>query len=62
MPMTKVKMFLFVKWLVANYSDILNTSNDHWYKEQMEHFNHVVWQVYLESGVVEETNEFLKRN
>jgi hypothetical protein len=57
--MDEVKMFMFARWLAMCYEGVLNKENGYWYKEQLEHFNKVIWPQYLENGSVEETLKFL---
>ena len=61
-----VKMFLFARWISMCYADtmvdglsVLNTETGHWYKEQLEHFNSVVYPNYVKNGKIQENVDFL---
>jgi len=38
---------------------VLNRETGHWYKEQLKHFNDVVYPNYIENGTVDDTKRFL---
>lgn len=38
---------------------VLNRQTGYWYKEQLKHFNDVVYPNYLKNGTVEDTRQFL---
>jgi len=40
---------------------VLNRENGYWYKEQLEHFEKVVYPNYEKNGSVEDTKEFLEK-
>jgi len=56
--MEEVKMFLFTRWIAVNYADVLNTEKGEWYKQQIKHFNKVVYPNYIKNGMLEETKLF----
>ena len=37
---------------------VLNRETGYWYKEQLKHFNDVVYPNYIENGTVENTKQF----
>jgi len=39
---------------------VLNREDGYWYREQLGHFNTVVYPNYVENGTVEDTEEFLR--
>lgn len=41
---------------------LLNRKTGYWYKEQLKHFNDVVYHNYLENGTVDNTKQFLLIN
>ena len=62
--MSKVKMYLFTRWLFIEYTaNVVSYKifNEYWLKEQIEHFDSVVWNMYLENGTVEEARNYLKQ-
>lgn len=40
---------------------VLNRENGYWWKEQLNHFNEVVYPNYLKNGSVEDTRKFLSK-
>jgi hypothetical protein len=56
--MEEVKMFLFARWMAVNYGGVLNTERGKWYKQQIKHFNNVVYPNYIKNGTVEKTKIF----
>jgi hypothetical protein len=57
---SKVKMFMFARWIVILYdSEVLNTEDGNWWKEQLEYFDSKVYPSYLKNGSVKETTKFL---
>ena len=53
-------MFLFGSWMSTCYStDILNSEDGYWWKEQLTHFNETVYPNYIKNGVVEDIKKFL---
>lgn len=60
------KAFLFARWISMCYADtkvdgisVLNLEKGQWYKEQLQHFNEVVYPNMKKSGTVTETRSFL---
>lgn len=43
-----------------NELSVLNRETGYWYKEQLDHFNNVVYPNYIENGTVENTKRFFK--
>ncbi len=41
---------------------VLNRECDYWYKEQLNHFNEVVYPNYIKNGTVENTKQFFDIN
>lgn len=37
---------------------VLNRETGHWYKQQLNHFNNIVYPNYIKNGTVEETKKF----
>ena len=59
--MCEVKMFLFGRWMSINYStDILNSEDGYWWKEQLNFFNEIVYPNYIKNGTVDNTKRFLE--
>jgi len=40
---------------------VLNRETGYWYKEQLKHFNDVVYPNYIKNGSVEDTKKFLSK-
>lgn len=38
---------------------VLNRETGYWYKEQLKHFNDVVYPNYIKNGTIENTKQFL---
>ena len=60
------KAFLFARWLAMNYADtqtdglsVLNKETGYWYRDQLKHFNEIVYPNLKENGTVSETRSFL---
>jgi len=50
-----IKILLFARWLMICYSyQEISGENSYWYKQQVEHFNLVVYPEYVKNGTVEE--------
>lgn len=62
---TNAKVLLFARWMTTQYGTPeydVNGYDGTWWKEQLEHFNEVVWPNYIENGSVKNTLEFLSNN
>lgn len=51
--------FLFARWVGTCYEGVLNSVDGKWWRDQLKHFNDVVYPNYTENGTVENTNKFL---
>ena len=55
-----VKMLLFGRWMAMNYATKeLNGENSYWWKDQLDHFNKIVYPNYIKNGTVEKHIEVL---
>lgn len=57
--MDYVKMFMFARWIAAEYEGILNSQEGPWWVEQLNHFEAIVYPEYIRNGSVEETRVYL---
>lgn len=57
-----LKMFLFARWIATNYEGILNEQDGQWWKDQLTHFNKVVFDNYIKNGSAKDALTFLNDN
>lgn len=58
----KSKMFLFARWIATCYSSYeLNHENGRWWINTIKHFELEVFPNYIESGLYDETLEYIER-
>lgn len=53
-------MFLFARWITTCYdTSVLNRENGEWWKEQLKHFNTIVYPNLIKNGSVADATGFI---
>lgn len=58
--LTDAKVLLFARWMATCYEGEMNTQPGSWWKEQLKHFNDVVFPNYKKNGSYNNMIEYLK--